>query len=126
MTQLQQSCQRDKVETGKLMAAQAQLMQHQQSLEHRSQLMVAAGQINRLKILFLLRHYPGLCVCDLADVLESTVPATSQMVNKLRKGGWLESVREGHTVRLYLRALHLPLLDQLLEGHNLSEKELQK
>jgi ArsR family transcriptional regulator, lead/cadmium/zinc/bismuth-responsive transcriptional repressor len=42
------------------------------------------GNSTRLKIVFLLTEFKELCVCDLAQILEVTVPAVSQQLAKLK------------------------------------------
>ena len=41
------------------------------------------GNETRLKILYLLQLEKRLCVCDMSDILEMTVPAISQQLRKL-------------------------------------------
>lgn len=57
-----------------------------------------AGNDVRLKILFLLDKEEKLCPCDLADILDMTVPAVSQHLRKLKDGGLLTTIRDGKQI----------------------------
>ena len=39
-----------------------------------------------------------LCVCDLADILQITIPAISQHMRKLKDGNALQTRRSGQTI----------------------------
>src|ERR1700730_12562763 len=56
------------------------------------------GNSTRLKIVFLLTEFKELCVCDLAQILDITVPAVSQQLAKLKAFGLLKSRRENQTI----------------------------
>ncbi len=60
--------------------------------------MTLAGNDVRLKILLLLQSEQRLCVCDLAEILNMTVPAISQHLKKLREGGFTLTQQQGVTV----------------------------
>lgn len=57
-----------------------------------------AGNLQRLKILYLLHAHKEMCVCDLAEVLELTDSAVSQHLRKLKDKNIVESRREGQTI----------------------------
>lgn len=73
------------------------------------------GNAVRMKILLLLAKEKQLCVCDLAEVLEMTVPAVSQHLKKLREGGLVATNPEGVTIYYYLTPSAKPLLNALFE-----------
>lgn len=52
----------------------------------------------RLFILRLLELERELCVCDLAEVLEISVPGVSQQLRKLKEVGAITSRRVGNTI----------------------------
>lgn len=56
------------------------------------------GSPMRFRILLLLRHEGNLCVCDLSDILEISIPGVSQHLRKLRDGGLVNSRKEGQTI----------------------------
>lgn len=85
--------------------------------------MSLTGNDVRLKILSLLRAEQRLCVCDLAEILDMTVPAVSQHLKKLREGGFTLTQQEGVTVYNFLAPKALPFLNaffQLIEPSNLA------
>jgi|SRR6516164_1819795 DNA-binding transcriptional ArsR family regulator len=56
------------------------------------------GNSTRLKIVFLLTEFGELCVCDLAQILDISVPAVSQQLAKLKAFGLLKSRRDNQTI----------------------------
>lgn len=75
-----------------------------------SGLLALAGNEVRLKIMFLLDEEKELCPCDLADILEMSIPAVSQHLRKMKDGDLVKTRRDGQTIFYSLRAEHLPLL----------------
>jgi DNA-binding transcriptional ArsR family regulator len=74
----------------------------------------------RLKIVFLLTEFKELCVCDLAQILDVTVPAVSQQLAKLKAFGLLQPRQENQTIFYSIAdARNMKLLkerfDQILE-----------
>ena len=63
-----------------------------------SKILALAGSEVRLKILFLLNIENELCPCDIADILEMSVPAVSQHIRKMKDAGIITSRREGQTL----------------------------
>ncbi|MBI3587269.1 MAG: winged helix-turn-helix transcriptional regulator [Ignavibacteriales bacterium] len=83
-----------------------------------------AGNIQRLKILYLLHTYREMCVCDLAEVLELTDSAVSQHLGKLKDKNIVKNRRERQTIYYSLVrnvfTLHLEdmfTLDETREQH---------
>ncbi|MBI4209154.1 MAG: winged helix-turn-helix transcriptional regulator [Deltaproteobacteria bacterium] len=72
------------------------------NLDELSDLMEVSGNPSRLKILALLYRYQEACVCDIADVLELTVPAISQHLGKLKSHSLIDSRREAQTIYYFL------------------------
>ena len=58
----------------------------------------AAGNLQRLKVLYLLHAHKEMCVCDLAEVLELTDSAASQHLRKLKDKNIVKTRREGQTI----------------------------
>jgi DNA-binding transcriptional ArsR family regulator len=61
-------------------------------------LLSVAGNLSRLKILYLLHAHREMCVCDLAEVLDMTVSAISQHLRKLKDKHIVKSLRQGQTI----------------------------
>ncbi len=59
-----------------------------------SVILALAGNEVRLKILYLLEEENELCPCDLADILDMSVPAVSQHLRKLKDGNIVETRKE--------------------------------
>lgn len=70
----------------------------QKGLKTLADSLAAAGNLQRLKILYLLHAHKEMCVCDLAEVLELTDSAVSQHLRKLKDKNIVETRREGQTI----------------------------
>lgn len=57
-----------------------------------------AGNIVRLKILYLLSQEQELCVCDLSDILEMKISAISQHLRKLKDRNLISPRRKAQTI----------------------------
>ena len=64
----------------------------------------------RLKILYVLQAEERLCVCDLSDILNMTIPAVSQHLRKLKDRDFVKSEKEGQTIFYSLLDDHRELL----------------
>lgn len=91
-----------------------------------SNLLALAGNEVRLKIMFLLEEESELCPCDLADILEMSVPAISQHLRKMKDGNIIEARRAGQTIFYSLKSEQLQLLRPFFKHitNNHSKKEL--
>lgn len=70
----------------------------QEGLSTLADLLGTAGNIQRLKILYLLHAHREMCVCDLAEVLEVTDSAASQHLRKLKDRNIVKTRRKGQTI----------------------------
>lgn len=70
----------------------------QSGLETLADLLGSAGNIQRLKTLYLLHAHKEMCVCDLAEILDITDSAVSQHLRKLKDKNILKSRRNGQTI----------------------------
>lgn len=70
----------------------------QKGLETLANSLGVAGNLQRLKILYLLYAHKEMCVCDLAEILEITDSAVSQHLRKLKDKNIVESRRNGQTI----------------------------
>jgi len=83
------------------------------SLSNTAQILALAGNEVRLKILMLLREEQGLCVCDLAEILEMKIPAISQHLRKMKDAKLVFTEREGTTIFYFINKKHQFLLDSI-------------
>lgn len=102
------------------------LQKAENSLGRLSQVLTLAGNDVRLKILYLLEEENELCVCDLADVLEMTIPAVSQHLRKLKDGNILQTRRKGQTIYYTLKEEHLEIIKPLFEHITITKRKMQK
>jgi DNA-binding transcriptional ArsR family regulator len=70
----------------------------QKGLSTLASLLNVAGNIQRLKIIYLLHVHKEMCVCDLAEVLNLTDSAVSQHLRKLKDKNIVKSRREAQTI----------------------------
>ncbi len=89
-----------------------------------SRVLALAGNEVRLKIMFLLHEEPELCPCDLADILNMSIPAVSQHLRKMKDGNIIAARREGQTLYYSLQSSHSTLLN-IMFGYmeSLTQKE---
>lgn len=114
----EETCIRKNVDVRQLRGLQA-LLRQKTSLENLVDLLTAAGNGTRLKILFLLAQDSELCVCDLADVTGMTVSSISHQLSKLRAHGLIGKRREGQTI--FYRLLDTPFTSFLLQLFELED-----
>lgn len=86
------------------------------AIEQMSNLLALAGNEVRLKILFLLEEEKELCPCDIADILEMSIPAISQHLRKMKDGNVLQTRRSGQTIYYSLKTEYLNLLQPLFKS----------
>jgi ArsR family transcriptional regulator, lead/cadmium/zinc/bismuth-responsive transcriptional repressor len=87
-----------------------------------SQLLTIAGNEVRLKILFLLNMENELCPCDLADILQMSVPAISQHIRKIKDAGIITARRDGQTLYYSLNKDKTEILDTIFNAIKLIRK----
>jgi ArsR family transcriptional regulator, lead/cadmium/zinc/bismuth-responsive transcriptional repressor len=92
------------------------------SFEKTAQLLSITGNQVRLKILYLLNMEKELCPCDIADILEMSVPAISQHIRKIKDAGIIRSRREGQTLYYSLNADETDILDTIFDAIKLIRK----
>lgn len=96
------------------------------SFDKLSQVLSLAANDVRLKILYLLEEENELCVCDLADILEMTIPAVSQHLRKLKDGNILQTRRNAQTIYYSLKEEHLEIIKPLFEHITISNRKKRK
>ena len=80
------------------------------SIDRLTDILKLAASDVRLKILYLLSTEEHLCPCDLANILNMSVPAVFQHLRKLKDGGLVETERDGQTIFYSLN----PLFNEIL------------
>lgn len=105
-----QSCIRVYANQIQINECREKLQSNERSFDQLSSLLALAGNEVRLKIMFLLEEENELCPCDLADILEMSIPAISQHLRKMKDGGVIEARRSGQTIFYSLKTEHLNLL----------------
>lgn len=94
------------------------------SFNRLSQILSLTGNNVRLKILFLLEEEQGgLCVCDLSDILEMSIPAISQHLRKLKDGGIIQPRKMGQTIFYSIRSEHLKVIIPLFEYFTIGNRK---
>lgn len=96
------------------------------SFNRLSKILSLAGNEVRLKVLYLLEEEGELCPCDLADILEMSVPAVSQHLRKLKDANIIQPRREGQTIFYSMKAEHLEIIKPLFEHITLTNRKKQK
>ena len=73
-------------------------LSEQRGLVTLSDSLAVAGNIQRLKMLYLLHAHREMCVCNLAEILEMTDSAVSQHLRKLKDKNIVKTRRQGQTI----------------------------
>lgn len=102
------------------------LQKAETSFSRLSLVLSLAGNDVRMKILYLLEEESELCVCDLADILEMTIPAVSQHLRKLKDGNILQTRRNAQTIFYSLKEEHLEIIKPLFEHITIVNRKRQK
>lgn len=82
-----------------------------------------AGNEVRLKILYLLEEENELCPCDIADILNMTVPAVSQHLRKLKDSSIIKHRKSGNTIYYSLESEDLKILRPFFKYINQSTEK---
>ena len=73
-------------------------LSEQKGLHTLADLLAVAGNLQRLKIIYLLHAHREMCVCDLAEILEMSDSAVSQHLRKLKDKNIVKSRRQAQTI----------------------------
>ncbi|MCG2462676.1 metalloregulator ArsR/SmtB family transcription factor [Flavobacteriaceae bacterium F89] len=95
---LEITCTRKEADHKQLSRCRETLQSSFSSFQEISRIFALAGSEVRLKILFLLNMEKELCPCDIADILEMSVPAISQHIRKMKDVGIISMRRDGQTL----------------------------
>lgn len=84
------------------------------SIEQLADELKLAGDKTRLTILSYLKERE-CCVCELADLLQTSQPNVSQHMRKLKDGGLVKESRKGQWIYYSLLLEDKPYLQELLQ-----------
>lgn len=77
------------------------------------------GNEVRLKIIYLLMEENELCPCDIADILEMSVPAISQHLRKLKDGNMVKIRKVGQMIHYSLQKENMNVLLPIIKSIDL-------
>lgn len=92
------TCTRNEADHKQISRCKRSVENYSDGIRATSRILPLAGSEVRLKILFLLNIEKELCPCDIADILEMSVPAVSQHIRKMKDAGIITSRRDGQTL----------------------------
>lgn len=81
----------------------ARHMKHFPELADLAEMLSLVGSCVRLRILYLLAELKEVCVCDMAEILEVSVPGASQHLAKLKTYGLVKTRRDAQTIYYSLK-----------------------
>ncbi|MEO2127695.1 MAG: metalloregulator ArsR/SmtB family transcription factor [Christiangramia sp.] len=119
---LEITCTRAQADHKQLLNCKATLDKMDANFKEITKLLSISGNEVRLKILFLLNMENELCPCDIADILEMSVPAISQHIRKIKDAGFIKSRREGQTLYYSLIGEKTILLNNVFTSIRTSKK----
>ena len=119
---LEITCTRAQADHKQLLNCKTTLDKMDDNFKEITKLLSIAGNEVRLKILFLLNMENELCPCDIADILEMSVPAISQHIRKIKDAGFIKSRREGQTLYYSLVGEKTTLLNSVFTSIRTSKK----
>ena len=98
---------------------------NQKSFNQLSNILALAGNEVRLKIIYLLEEEKELCPCDLADILNMSIPAVSQHLRKLKDGKIVETRKEKQTIYYSLTQENLKVLKPFFKHINVQTQKME-
>lgn len=118
-----QTCIRILADEAQINACKKKINSKGKAFSKLSRLLALAGNEVRLKIMFLLEEEKELCPCDLADILEMSIPAVSQHLRKMKDGDLVKTRRTGQTIFYSLIREHLPLIQPFFKHISINSKK---
>jgi len=119
---LEITCTRAEANHKQILNCMSKLDAMEVSFEKTAQLLSIAGNQVRLKILYLLNMENELCPCDLADILQMSVPAISQHIRKIKDAGIITARREGQTLYYSLNEDETDILNTIFKSIKLKRE----
>lgn len=120
-----ESCIRLFADQEQIKSCKNKLRRAKKSFGSLSKILALAGNAVRLKIVYLLEEEKELCPCDLADILDMTIPAISQHLRKLKDGNIVETRKERQTIYYSLTLENLKILRPFFEHINQQKRKLE-
>ena len=120
--ELEITCTRAQADHKQLLNCRSTLNTMENSFQQMTKLLSIAGNDVRLKILFLLKMENELCPCDIADILDMSIPAISQHIRKIKDAGIIISRREGQTLYYSLVKSETEVLNNIFTTIKSSKK----
>lgn len=120
---MEQSCIRALADHKQIQRCKQRIDEIETELNELASVMGLIGNSTRLRILYLLKMEQRLCVCDLSDILNMTVPAISQQLRKLKDGGIISSQREGTVIFYSLVSKYQEVVEGIL-SHSFNKELL--
>lgn len=74
------------------------------------------GDITKLKICYLLKHYPELNVTTIAELAETSISNTSHSLKKLKDAGFVDVRRQSQTMYYSLKEGAFKNILQIIGG----------
>jgi len=103
------SCVRTEVNQNLINKLHINVNSNEEIFEECSKNLNLLGNTVRLKIIKLISENK-LCVCDLSDILDMSIPAVSQHLRKLNDAKLIVNKKEGQTFYQYLNKDFPPIL----------------
>lgn len=120
-----QSCNRILADVVLINECKKSIQKNSFAFNQTSNILALAGNEVRLKILYLLEEENELCPCDLADILEMSIPAISQHLRKMKDGNLIQTRRAGQTIFYSIKTEQRALLQTFLKPiSNQSKKSM--
>ncbi|MHA6280832.1 ArsR/SmtB family transcription factor [Salinimicrobium sp. CAU 1759] len=104
------NCIRKEADLEQIKRCQEQISEAEELVDALTDKLSLVSNSVRLKILYVLETEERLCVCDLSDILNMTIPAVSQHLRKLKDRDFVKAEKEGQTIFYSLRNDHWDLL----------------
>ncbi|RLD73166.1 MAG: transcriptional regulator [Bacteroidetes bacterium] len=108
------SCIREEKDQFKINSFENLLTEFNADFRKLSKVIGLIGNDVRLKLMWLINE-DKFCVCDLADILQMSVPAISQHLRKLRDVDIVDSYREKQTIYYLKTKENKEIVDHLLD-----------
>ncbi|PCH65723.1 MAG: transcriptional regulator [Bacteroidetes bacterium] len=96
-------------------ACRKEIQKVNESINELSKVLSLAGNDVRMKILYLINKEGELCVCDLSDILNMSVPAISQHLRKMKDGDIIRDRKDGQTIYYSLKTEKPGILEPLFK-----------
>jgi DNA-binding transcriptional ArsR family regulator len=108
------SCIREKKDQQKIEQYEHLLKENIANFNEISKIVGLIGNDVRLKLVWLINE-DRFCVCDLADILQMSVPAISQHLRKLKDVGIVETFRNKQTIYYSITPTKKLIADHILD-----------